>query len=473
MDAIFHHSPAILCIIVAAAAYLLDPRSVLTFLSCIPLMFIIPGFYATHLAFRARSLDIIEIILISMAISSALSLTSYLLITQLLESSSYHNSYSIMIVISAILVLFVINNGNDISQIGRKRSVLASRFFQLPRKEKASLIIAILLAITLIFAGAYVLVQPRGQEFTEFYLLDEGGSAVGIPREFTTGVNETVILGIANHEGRTIQYNVEVWLVNYTNNNMTVTVNEMYFVDSLNATLNSTDVDLNSPYRRQFESPIELNIVHPGKLSLFFMLFPDRSAPLPEYPLDKNKDYSTTVEATNRVLDCINQKLQFLRLGIMVFNAESQLQVNGSEIPPGEPSMFTVNDTYDLNVRISNLEGIHVDYRLEIWLVNFTNVDMAVTVSEMYYIEAFDFSLPFTGRTNVTTSHFDINGSITFEMPGNYSIFFLLYKNEVDPLPETPMVPETNYAFTDASWRIVRCVNHEIQYLMMQTIVTV
>jgi hypothetical protein len=142
-DAIFHHSPAILCIIVAAAAYLFDPRSVLTFLTCIPLMFLVPGYYAAHLAIRARSLDRIEIILTSIAASSALSLVSYLLTTQLLGKSSYHISYSIMMIISAILVFFVIINGNGISQIGRKRSVLASRFIHLPREDKESLIIAI------------------------------------------------------------------------------------------------------------------------------------------------------------------------------------------------------------------------------------------------------------------------------------------------------------------------------------------
>jgi len=52
--------------------------------------------------------------------------------------------------------------------------------------------------------------------FTEFYILGSNGTASDYPRNLSVGEDVTVILGIVNHEFRTINYTIDIWLINQT-----------------------------------------------------------------------------------------------------------------------------------------------------------------------------------------------------------------------------------------------------------------
>jgi len=57
----------------------------------------------------------------------------------------------------------------------------------------------------------YVISTPKvGEKFTEFYILGEGGKAEGYPRELVVGEEGYVILGIVNHEYKTVSYTAKV-----------------------------------------------------------------------------------------------------------------------------------------------------------------------------------------------------------------------------------------------------------------------
>lgn len=49
-----------------------------------------------------------------------------------------------------------------------------------------------------------------GETYTEFYVLNENGTAAGYPTNLTTGEEGTVLVGIGNHENERVTYRVEV-----------------------------------------------------------------------------------------------------------------------------------------------------------------------------------------------------------------------------------------------------------------------
>jgi uncharacterized membrane protein len=60
----------------------------------------------------------------------------------------------------------------------------------------------------------YVVLTPRpGATLTEFYLLGPSGNASGYPTTLKVSEPATVILGIVNHEGGTVDYAMRIYLV--------------------------------------------------------------------------------------------------------------------------------------------------------------------------------------------------------------------------------------------------------------------
>ena len=78
-------------------------------------------------------------------------------------------------------------------------------------------VLTIALIASILVAGgtlAYVVLTPRpGETFTEFYVLGPGGNASGYPTNLTVNETGSVIIGVANHEGATVNYTVRVDLV--------------------------------------------------------------------------------------------------------------------------------------------------------------------------------------------------------------------------------------------------------------------
>ena len=90
----------------------------------------------------------------------------------------------------------------------------------LPAWRKLSLLdksLTIALCASIVVAGgtlAYVIVtRPLGETFTEFYILGPAGNASGYPAALNVSQTGTVIVGIANHESRTVNYVIRIDLV--------------------------------------------------------------------------------------------------------------------------------------------------------------------------------------------------------------------------------------------------------------------
>ena len=183
---------------------------------------------------------------------------------------------------------------------------------------KVDKILTVILAVAIIASIAtlgYIIVTPKqGERFTEFYILGPSGKAEGYPRNLRVGEEASVIIGIANHEYRTVNYIVEVWLVNATfdEESNTTVINHMYLMDSFNVTLNHTDVSLEGNWTPQWERPYNFSIDRKGEFKLWFLLFKDEAPPLP-----KLDDYAGS-PAEKRILDAIEGKILSLNLNIVV-----------------------------------------------------------------------------------------------------------------------------------------------------------
>ncbi len=85
------------------------------------------------------------------------------------------------------------------------------------RSDKILSTILVFAIIAAISTTIYVIVVPKeGEKFTEFYILGPGGKATDYPTRFPAGEEQSLIIGIGNHEYRNVTYTVETILLNQT-----------------------------------------------------------------------------------------------------------------------------------------------------------------------------------------------------------------------------------------------------------------
>jgi uncharacterized membrane protein len=124
------------------------------------------------------------------------------------------------------------------------------------------------LAISIVAVGGvagYVALNPHAPDrYTEFYILGDGGGADAYPQKGTAGVAQTVVVGIANHEHRTVTYSVEAYLIpGAPESTMS---GSMQRLEGFDLSLDGGDVD---------ERAYQFTPTVPGTQKLVFLLFLD------------------------------------------------------------------------------------------------------------------------------------------------------------------------------------------------------
>ncbi|QYZ79572.1 DUF1616 domain-containing protein [Methanofollis formosanus] len=135
---------------------------------------------------------------------------------------------------------------------------------RLDRALSVILVLAILAAVT---TTIYVLVVPKeGEHFTEFYILGPGGKAADYPTSFFAGSEQSLIIGVGNHEYREVPYTVEVLLTNQTFDEATNTsrINAMERLDRFTVTV---------PHNETVERPYNFTVTETEMNRLQFLLF--------------------------------------------------------------------------------------------------------------------------------------------------------------------------------------------------------
>ena len=314
----------IICVlsIVDLFTYLIAGSDLFTDLISVLFLGFIPGYLIIELVPFLLKLDWIERLMISFSFSAAIGGASYYVTYALGGPISLVTVAFISIPVALVLVLAVLYvRVNFVTNKNRGLFVvisygIGSELRSMGKRKRFITFASVLIIAVIVIASLGLLTTVSKERYSEFYILNEKGQAYNLPHNFKVGAGQQTILGVANHEGRAVTYFIEIWLVNYTMVNGGVNVKHMYAYAAMNITLESTDVDTNSAWVPQYESLVPLNFSIPGGYYLYFMLFKDSPDPLPARPFNPSTDYSTDVPATNRIVDAVNNRIQYLRMSV-------------------------------------------------------------------------------------------------------------------------------------------------------------
>jgi uncharacterized membrane protein len=161
--------------------------------------------------------------------------------------------------------------------------------------EKAFTILIIASIIIVVITVMYVIFTPKtGDHFTEFYVLTSDHKNERYQKNLIIGEQAAGIIGILNHEYRTINYTIEIWLINQTDiynestgQNQTI-YTHMWFIDKIIASLNHTYINVENTQIKQWESNYSFIVNKVGSFKLTFLLF---TKPTDKYMYDQ--DYNS------------------------------------------------------------------------------------------------------------------------------------------------------------------------------------
>ena len=275
---------------------LLDIQGPIRTILGLPYILFIPGYVLIFALFptkkTTKGIDKIERI----ALSFGMSITTSLIGLGLNYTPWGITQNSTMISIFLfIIILGIIGYYRWLKTKTEKRFIIKLNI-KLPKGENKTdqaltyiLIITIIIALTLL---VYVIVTPKtGEKFTEFYILGAEGIADQYPRNLSTGENATVIIGIVNHEYKTINYTTEIWLINQSTTNNETIIHNMWFLDKINIKLKHRDVNIEEKWKPQWEQQYNFSITKKGNFKLAFLLYNKNTE---EY--NKYQDYQNISE---------------------------------------------------------------------------------------------------------------------------------------------------------------------------------
>jgi len=293
----------LLCSLILLPIALLNMEGPLRVILGLPFILFIPGYIFVFALFPIRKtdhgIDLIERIALSLGLSVA--------IVPLFGLAFNYTSWGIRL--DTILIsIFIFNMGIGLLAIYRwimttpeERFIITVNVtFPKPNAKFDKLLNSILaiFIIIIVVLLVYVIIVPKtGEQFTEFYLLGPGRIGANYSTTLAVGENASVILGIVNHESQTINYTIEVWLVNQTTiYNQTTLENKtvydhVWFIDKITIILNHTPADIEKRWEPQWEYNFTFNITRKGNFKLTFLLF---STPTENYTY--NKDYKGLAE---------------------------------------------------------------------------------------------------------------------------------------------------------------------------------
>jgi len=308
-----------LSLLLALVIYFL-PDNALRVVLGLPFIQFFPGYALITTLFPERgSLDLIERIALSFGLSIA--------VTPLIGFGLNYTPFGIRlepILWSLIAFNLVFSVAAFYRRTGAKdpfmpiqydefRSMIGKEFKGQTKVDKVLSIALVLAIISSISVLVYVIAVPLpGEKFTEFYILGPDGKATGYPHNLTVGEDGDIIIGIANHEYRTVNYTIEMWLVDSTFQNNQTTINQLIYFDSMEVTLNHTDPVTEGNWTAQWETPYTFSVDQSGEYKLWFILLQDSEPFFDEY----GDDYADQEGVVNRFLTAIDDKEDVLSLNL-------------------------------------------------------------------------------------------------------------------------------------------------------------
>jgi len=275
----------ILCTLVLIPIILFQLNETIRIILGLPFILFFPGYCLIFTLFPEKKsttgIDVLERIALSFGMSIA--------IVPLIGLALNYTVWGIRLQpILFSLVLFIL----CISVIGifRWYHIQSNRRFHVditlsfPKGEtRLDRILTIILCCSMILAVStlvYVIASPKeGEHFTEFYLLGSEGIADNYPKNITTTEPVNLVIGVVNHEYRTIDYTLEIWLINQSTikdtqtNETSSTYHHMWFVENITIQLPHIPIDIEGSWEPQWEYNWTTTFNRTGSYKLAFFLF--------------------------------------------------------------------------------------------------------------------------------------------------------------------------------------------------------
>lgn len=218
------------------------------------------------------------------------------------------SSENVMVVASGVAVAL---NALQLAASRSSVSMVRSASKQRDRKTIAAASAFVVLLVLVV----YTVMQPFPSEpLTEFYVLNEEGKSTDLPYQVTVGEDINLIVGLANHEDRTIQYHVQVWLANMSSASDPNSTHSMYYLETISVTLEHTPMPLSGEWVPQYEFDYNLTVPMDGSLRLWFFLFFDEVP----YELDGLASMTDYYEDQGQTLIEDARERKMLNLGIQL-----------------------------------------------------------------------------------------------------------------------------------------------------------
>jgi uncharacterized membrane protein len=165
----------------------------------------------------------------------------------------------------------------------------------LKSENKMDKTLIILIAISLVIVGMtiiYIVVNPKeGEHYTELYFSTINGRPEGYKKNLTIGEQVSGIIGIFNHEYQTINYTIEIWLINQTiyynqstGENQSI-YNHMWFINKTTVILPHMNIDVEKTITNltQWKTNYSFFPQKTGSFKITFLLY---TTPTDEYSTD-------------------------------------------------------------------------------------------------------------------------------------------------------------------------------------------
>jgi len=427
----------------------LDIESILRIIVGLPFIIFIPGYTLIFALFPTKKtkkakkgIDAVERIALSFGLSIAIVPLIGLLI-------NYTTPWGIQLepILLSIFAFIMIVGAMGVNRwfkTPKKKRYIISFELSLPKSEtKLDKVLTIILVITILLTAAtfvYVLITPkRIEHFTEFYLLGPDGKTEGYPSVLALGEEATVIIGVNNQEYQTMNYTIEIWLINQSifyneseNRNESI-IHNMWFVDKITTTLEHVTVDLEHPWAPQWLYNYSFAINKKGSFNLSFLLF-----------TTPTEDHSNDEEYKHIAEEKISSAYSETHLMIDTKFTEFYL-LEPDDITEEYPINITVGENVTGTLGILNHEYKTINYTVELWLINQTT----------YYNESENMNktsihnMWFVNKTSALLEHSTLdswapqwlyNFSFEINRRGSFKLAFLLF-----PLPTEGYIVDEDY----------------------------
>ena len=269
----------IICSFILIPIVIWNLNEIIRIIIGLPYIFFIPGYILLFCLFPTKKTDIginiIERITLSIGFSIAIVSTIGFALNYTSSGIQLQTIY---------IYIFIFINGLGLLGIYRwKKLDLSERFkinFEIPKlksKNKIDLVLNLIIIFSIIIVitvATYALITPKQKEkTTEFYLLGSSVNSTNFTSNTTIGENYSVIIGVANHEYKTIDYTIEIWLINQSQPQNNTTIQNMWFVDKISTRLSHIDMDTKNIKKSQWEYPYSFIINKTGLFKLTFLLY--------------------------------------------------------------------------------------------------------------------------------------------------------------------------------------------------------